>query len=367
MRGRAPPDARRGRGWHRDTGAPRRRRASCGSSCRSAGTARPRGGAPGSGPGSCRARRRRGGSRRSWRRARRCPPPATATTASRSAASWGRLSVPTGRSGWIRDAPQRLVGVDVAHPRDALLGEQERLRGRAAPGRQLAQPLGGELRAERLHPEPSVEVGLQRVVAEQHDAPCRSGAGPRTAAADRRSSRIRTRRWARPGSSSASETSSRLPVMRRCITRATSSSSSSIRYLPRRATRSIRRPRTASASSAGAAGSDQRGSSTSIASRRLPSRAGASWRRIVSTSGSSGISPPPAAHLAGHLEGRLDRTEDRAVEAVEVLDRHRQLDHVLGAALVDVQAAGAQPRPGDRLVAHQLDGLRAARSRWCSS
>ena len=39
----------------------------------------------------------------------------------------------------------------------------------------------------------------------------------------------------------------------------------------------------------GGAGSHQRGSSTSISSMRRPSTAGASWRRIVSTSGSSGI------------------------------------------------------------------------------
>ena len=77
--------------------------------------------------------------------------------------------------------------------------------------------------------------------------------------------------------------------MRRCITRKTSSSSSTIRYLPRRSTPSIARPATASATSSGCAGSHQRGSSTSSRSSLRPSRWGASWRRIVSTSGSSGM------------------------------------------------------------------------------
>ncbi len=77
--------------------------------------------------------------------------------------------------------------------------------------------------------------------------------------------------------------------MRRCITRCTSSSSEAIRYFPRRPSDSTTRPRTASSTDEGGAGSHQRGSSTWIASIRRPSTAGASWRRIVSTSGSSGM------------------------------------------------------------------------------
>src|SRR5262245_41812141 len=97
------------------------------------------------------------------------------------------------------------------------------------------------------------------------------------------SSSIRTRVCA--GSSSVS---SMLPVIRRCITRWTSSSNDITRYLPRRPSRSMTRPFSASAMASGGAGSHQRGSSTRIRSRRRPSTAGASWRRIVSTSGSSG-------------------------------------------------------------------------------
>ena len=54
-----------------------------------------------------------------------------ATTASRIAAHWARVSRLAGRSGWIAGSEERLVGVDVAHPRDPLLIEQEGLDRRA--------------------------------------------------------------------------------------------------------------------------------------------------------------------------------------------------------------------------------------------
>jgi hypothetical protein len=64
--------------------------------------------------------------------------------------------------------------------------------------------------------------------------------------------------------------------MRRCMTRYTSSSSARIRYFPRRSTRSIRRPPTASSIASGGAGSHQRGSRTATLSILRPSSAGAS-------------------------------------------------------------------------------------------
>ena len=79
------------------------------------------------------------------------------------------------------------------------------------------------------------------------------------------------------------------PVMRRCWARWTSSSKLHTRYLPRRPRRSTRLPSSAAASSPGASGRDQRSSKISIRSSLLPSTSGASWRLIVSTSGSSGI------------------------------------------------------------------------------
>src|ERR1700733_2955916 len=79
------------------------------------------------------------------------------------------------------------------------------------------------------------------------------------------------------------------PVIRRCWARWTSSEKLHTRYLPRRPSRSMRRPMSACSSSLGASGRDQRQSSTSIALSLRPSTSGASWRLIVSPSGSSGI------------------------------------------------------------------------------
>ena len=65
-------------------------------------------------------------------------------------------------------AEQRLVGVDVADPGDPRLVEQERLQRRAAVGRELEQPPRRQLAAKRLDPEPGGEVGVELVAAE-HD------------------------------------------------------------------------------------------------------------------------------------------------------------------------------------------------------
>ena len=89
-----------------------------------------------------------------------------------------------------------------------------------------------------------------------------------------------------------------MPVIRRCMTRVSSPSSRSSRYLPRRPSDSIRRPLTAAPSASGATGRDQRGSSTSSRSIRRPAISGSSWRQIVSTSGSSGIRARSRSALA---------------------------------------------------------------------
>src|SRR6478672_6333877 len=62
------------------------------------------------------------------------------------------------------------------------------------------------------------------------------------------------------------------------------------RYLPRRATQVTSRPATALSTEAGAAGLVRRSSRMVADSIRLPTSSGSSWRRTVSTSGSSGIS-----------------------------------------------------------------------------
>src|SRR3954470_10844380 len=72
------------------------------------------------------------------------------------------------------------------------------------------------------------------------------------------------------------------------MTRCTSPSRSQTRYLPRRPSRSTRRPLTARSTSATGSGAHHRASSTRSSPTTRPSTRGASWRRIVSTSGSSG-------------------------------------------------------------------------------
>src|SRR5215207_1383482 len=131
--------------------------------------------------------------------------------------------------------------------------------------------------------------------------PRREAKNSASASLPRRTSPVPKRRWSTnrtvwPSSScmrtrvcfGSSSVSRMLPVIRRCITRWTSSSNDITRYWPRRHSRSIRRPSRASAMASVGAGSDQRESRTRMRSSRRPSTAGASWRRIVSTSGSSG-------------------------------------------------------------------------------
>src|SRR3954451_19081404 len=81
----------------------------------------------------------------------------------------------------------------------------------------------------------------------------------------------------------------RFPVIRRCIASVRSPSRRRRRYLPRRSTASIVRPATARSTPCGGSGRVQRSSSTVASSIRRPVISGSSWRRIVSTSGSSGM------------------------------------------------------------------------------
>ena len=67
-------------------------------------------------------------------------------------------------------APERLVRVDVADPGHALLVQEEGLHGLAPAARLVAQGLGGEVGAQRLHAEPRGEVLGERVAPEQHVA-----------------------------------------------------------------------------------------------------------------------------------------------------------------------------------------------------
>ena len=143
------------------------------------------------------------------------------------------------------------------------------LRPRAA----RAQHVGREARVERLRAEPLVEV-----VVELRRGPSITTPVPnrRWSTNSRRwpsSSTSRTRRCGRAGGVVArAATQSRLPVMRRCMTRKRSPSSSSDQVLAApAAARSIRRPRSARSTSSGARGAHQSGSST-CASHDRPAR-----------------------------------------------------------------------------------------------
>src|SRR3954451_13804510 len=176
-----------------------------------------------------------------------------------------------------------------------------------------------------------------------------------------------------------------VPFTGRSSSRNPTPSSSPLRYWPRRPSRSTRRPSTASRTASGASGRHHRGSRMSSSVSTRPSTAGASWRRIVSTSGSSGIasSMPPAIApsaadeaLAGELAGRaagepLERARadvgERAVVAAPVVraedgEQRRVLAGVVAVrrgrvhAVPAVEAGGAagpeavvEPL-GDRLV-----------------
>src|SRR5918994_857794 len=148
------------------------------------------------------------------------------------------------------------------------------------------------------------------------------------------------------GSSSANR---RFPVIRRCMTRWTSSSKLMTRYLPRRHNLSMRRPFSASDIASAGAGSLHRWSRTRMLSRRCPSTAGASCLRIVSTSGSSGTHVGSSTWVraevhvlqpfAGEVRVELRRRDVRVAE------------HLLHGT--QVAAAGQQVR-GERVAADDL-------------
>jgi hypothetical protein len=64
-------------------------------------------------------------------------------------------------------APQRLVDIDVPHPRERALVEERRLERGAAARETLAEPRGREERVERLVPQPCGEIRLRLPGLEQ--------------------------------------------------------------------------------------------------------------------------------------------------------------------------------------------------------
>ena len=205
---------------------------------------------------------------------------------------------------------------------DALLVEQERLDRRAracARARAGARPVNSS--PERLDAEPRGEERVERVVRRARARRCRSGAGRRTAA--RWSSRPKPHARVRRALGRVEQQRAGHAQVQEQVDLVLDSSQT--RYLPRRPSAlDPTRPATAAASSARrerARTSARRGPRAPSASR--PSTWGARWRRIVSTSGSSGMAPlrlaaQPAAQVGVEPAQRdRQRAPDGATGGVE--------------------------------------------------
>ena len=110
-------------------------------------------------------------------------------------------------------AEQRLVGVDVPDPRNALLIEKKRLYGRPRGLRERVKVVAGELVLERLDAEPGVEERVERLGAERELAGAEAA---RVVEHELVVAEVEPHaRVARLGSGSSSS----VPVMRRCMSR----------------------------------------------------------------------------------------------------------------------------------------------------
>ena len=231
-------------------------------------------------------------------------------------------------------AEQRLVGVDVADPGDPRLVEQERLQRRAPAGGELEQRLRRQLAAERLDPEPRGEVAVELVAGEDDGVAEAARVGepelravvehhPRAQMASVRGRLVQ----ARPAEA-VGRPSGRRPVgagradqqvaghpqvhdQRRAVVEPDD------QVLAAPADRLDPRGRSsASSTAAGSSGRVQRSSSTSASSIVRPTTSGSSWRRTVSTSGSSGIGSMIAAITHVHARSSTrDRSTSRRSRA----------------------------------------------------
>ena len=218
---------------------------------------------------------------------RRFRPPATSITPCAGGLELRPVSRPAGRSGWMLRAEQRLVRVDVADAGDPLLVEQERLHRRRATPRQRVQVGGGEGLVERLQSQP-----LARRTHPARPCPSAELAGPEAARVGEASS-WPLERAAAPGRAGRppAGSSSSVPVIRRCSTRIHLVLELPDQVLPATAEPldAPARDRGGDARRAPVAAHQRVVEHLERAQRPRPPRAGASWRRIVSTSGSSGI------------------------------------------------------------------------------
>ena len=186
-----------------------------------------------------------------------------------------------------RDArtKQRLARVNVADPDDHVGVHDELLDGDRALARRAIQILAVELRGQRLGTELRKQRMLERIARRSSEG-SRSGADRESAGPCPSRSRDPSDRAG--AAAHPAETMRRLPDMPRC-TMSVPVSEPISRYFARRSTRRTSRPRIALSIFA-SIGQRKRRSRTRNAATRLPTRAGAMPRRVVSTSGSSGRS-----------------------------------------------------------------------------
>ena len=199
------------------------------------------------------------------------PAPAPPRSPRAARAHCAGVSAPAGRSGWIRAAEQRLVGVDVADAGDPPLVEDERLDRGGAPARLLAQVGRGELGRERLHAQPRAQIRRRAPARRAAVAPVPNRRGSTytitVAVVELEAARACAAapppgRTAAPRSSAGASSRWRSP------------SSSQIRYFPRASEPLHPRAGSSSATARGGAGRVQRGSRISRARASAPSRCG---------------------------------------------------------------------------------------------
>ena len=185
-------------------------------------------------------------------------------------------------------AEQRLAGIDIADPGDQPLIEQRRLDRGGFAFEPAREPFGGEGGAQRL----DAETLEQRVAVERSwsgsDPYSRSAARPSSGPACRRRDGTRYARASAAALRVADPLMLNRPVMPRCITSTSPSSSRASRYLARRSSASILRPDSLSPNRCGS-GKRKSGRRCSTRANALPTRTGSNPRRTVSTSGSSGM------------------------------------------------------------------------------
>ena len=219
--------------------------------------------------------------------------------------------------------PERLVGVDVADPREEGLVREQRLEPPAP---------AADLRAERLERERADRAAPARARTRRRAPSSRAASPPATAArgyaptrpnlrmsrnrSSRPSSNSNTR-WTKRSSGASAGTTNSWPVIFRWTAMTQSPESSSSRSFARRPVPSIVRPTTAAANASTSSPRIVRGQSQRTSVIRAPATSGRRSRATVSTSGSSGIAADQATgDAAGSSSGASSASASTASRRV---------------------------------------------------